>query len=157
MRFHDAIVGLLLLIGAAALMLYARTIPAMAGQQYGPSVFPFLVGAGLGLTSLALLVRGIAAGRTQPLVTIEAGLTSRRGVTAVVVVITGIIFYLLAADWLGFLLVAPLVLLALFRSQGIGWMTAVIVAVVGSLAIHFAFYQLLRVPLPWGLLTPIAW
>jgi putative tricarboxylic transport membrane protein len=25
------------------------------------------------------------------------------------------------------------------------------------LVIHLAFYKLLRVPLPWGLLTPIAW
>jgi putative tricarboxylic transport membrane protein len=23
--------------------------------------------------------------------------------------------------------------------------------------VHFAFYKLLRVPLPWGFLTPIAW
>jgi putative tricarboxylic transport membrane protein len=23
--------------------------------------------------------------------------------------------------------------------------------------VHFAFYKLLRVPLPWGILTPIAW
>jgi putative tricarboxylic transport membrane protein len=23
--------------------------------------------------------------------------------------------------------------------------------------VHFAFYKLLRVPLPWGILTPMAW
>jgi putative tricarboxylic transport membrane protein len=26
-----------------------------------------------------------------------------------------------------------------------------------TLAIHFCFYRLLRVPLPWGWLQPIAW
>ena len=34
---------------------------------------------------------------------------------------------------------------------------ALVVAVVATLVIHFAFYKLLRVPLPWGLLTPWAW
>jgi putative tricarboxylic transport membrane protein len=28
---------------------------------------------------------------------------------------------------------------------------------VATLVIHFAFYKLLRVPLPWGMLTPYAW
>jgi putative tricarboxylic transport membrane protein len=29
--------------------------------------------------------------------------------------------------------------------------------VIAALVIHFMFYKLLRVPLPWGLLTPYAW
>ncbi len=157
MRFHDALIGLLLLIGAVALVLYSRTIPEMTGQQYGPGVFPLLVGVALGLTALVLMVRALAAGRGQPLVEVEEGLVSRRGATTVAVVIGGIAFYLLAADWLGFLVVAPLVLLALFRTQRVGWVMGVTVAVGTSLVMHFAFYQLLRVPLPWGLLTPIAW
>ena len=31
------------------------------------------------------------------------------------------------------------------------------IAVVATLVVHFAFYQLLRVPLPWGLLQGVAW
>jgi putative tricarboxylic transport membrane protein len=34
--------------------------------------------------------------------------------------------------------------------------TSAIVAVLASLAIWYAFYKLLRVPLPWGVLTPFA-
>jgi putative tricarboxylic transport membrane protein len=30
-------------------------------------------------------------------------------------------------------------------------------AVVVTLIIHYAFYKLLRVPLPWGLLQGVAW
>jgi putative tricarboxylic transport membrane protein len=156
-RFHDAIVGLLLLVGAAALLLYARTIPAMPGQDYGPGVFPFLVGAGLGVTALILTLRALAAGRSQRLVEVEPGLLTGRGTAAVATVVVGVIFYLLVADWLGFLITAPLVLLALFRTQRVGWALSIAVAVGASLLIHFAFYDLLRVPLPWGLLTPIAW
>ena len=31
------------------------------------------------------------------------------------------------------------------------------VALVSTLVIHTLFYKGLRVPLPWGVLTPIAW
>ncbi len=34
--------------------------------------------------------------------------------------------------------------------------TAVVVAVVATLVIWYAFYKLLRVPLPWGVLTEVA-
>jgi len=36
------------------------------------------------------------------------------------------------------------------------WMTAVVTALVTSLVIWYVFYKLLRVPLPWGVLTPWA-
>lgn len=157
MRFHDGIVGLVLLIGALALVAYARSLPAMPGQDFGPGFFPTIVGAGLGLTSLVLIVRGMAAGRGSGLVEFDAGLRDQRGLAGVAAVLGGILFYLLAADELGFLVVAPLTLLALFRSQGVRWFTAVAVAVVASVLVHFAFYKLLRVPLPWGILTPVSW
>ena len=31
------------------------------------------------------------------------------------------------------------------------------IAIVATLLIHSAFYKLLSVPLPWGLLQPFAW
>jgi putative tricarboxylic transport membrane protein len=34
---------------------------------------------------------------------------------------------------------------------------SIVIAVIAALVIHFVFYKLLRVPLPWGLLTPFAW
>jgi putative tricarboxylic transport membrane protein len=34
---------------------------------------------------------------------------------------------------------------------------AITVAIVATLLVHFAFYKLLRVPLPWGVLTGVAW
>lgn len=158
MRFHDALTGAVLLAVAIALLVYSLTLPAMPGQQFGPGAFPLLVAVGLGICSVLLIVRTLAAGnRGQPLVAIEEGLRSSRGLAAVATVIAGTLFYLLAADDLGFLIVAPLVLLALFRSQRIGWAAGIAIAIVASVAIHFAFYKMLRVPLPWGLLTPIAW
>jgi putative tricarboxylic transport membrane protein len=58
---------------------------------------------------------------------------------------------------LGFLPTASLLLLALFTVLKVSLGRALFFAVVASLLVHFAFYKLLRVPLPWGLLTPWAW
>jgi len=67
------------------------------------------------------------------------------------------VFYIEAANWLGFLPTAVVILLALFLVLRVPPRRAVLIAVVATLVIHFAFYKLLRVPLPWGLLTPFAW
>ncbi|MBC8120090.1 MAG: tripartite tricarboxylate transporter TctB family protein, partial [Burkholderiaceae bacterium] len=34
---------------------------------------------------------------------------------------------------------------------------SIVIAVIATFVIHFAFYKLLRVPLPWGVLTNYAW
>ena len=62
--------------------------------------------------------------------------------------------YILAADTLGFLIVAPLMLLAVFKALRVGWLPALAWAVGGSLMVHLMFYKLLRVPLPWGVFRP---
>ena len=38
------------------------------------------------------------------------------------------------------------------RILGASWRTTILVAVVATVLIHLAFYKLLRVPLPWGVL-----
>ena len=39
----------------------------------------------------------------------------------------------------------------------LAWMLILPVAIVTTLVIHAGFYKLLKVPLPWGVLQPIAW
>ena len=48
------------------------------------------------------------------------------------------------------------VLLALFAVLRVAPGRAVLVAAIATLLIHFAFYKLLRVPLPWGVLERFA-
>ena len=38
------------------------------------------------------------------------------------------------------------------RLRGASWRVTIPVAIVATLVIHFSFYKLLRVPLPWGVL-----
>jgi putative tricarboxylic transport membrane protein len=39
----------------------------------------------------------------------------------------------------------------------VGWARAIGWSLVASLAVHLAFYKLLKVPLPWGLLSGWVW
>jgi putative tricarboxylic transport membrane protein len=46
---------------------------------------------------------------------------------------------------------------ALFVAFGVRRIWIAPVALVATIVIHFGFYTLLRVPLPWGVLEAIAW
>jgi putative tricarboxylic transport membrane protein len=67
------------------------------------------------------------------------------------------LLYLLAVDRLGFVLTGFVYLGATMIALGVRPSRALPLAVGLTLAIHFCFYKLLRVPLPWGVLTGVAW
>ena len=46
MRVNDAVIGGVLVLFALAMIWYTRTFPAMPGQDYGPALFPVLIGIG---------------------------------------------------------------------------------------------------------------
>ncbi len=71
-----------------------------------------------------------------------------------VVIVGAMLAYIFLAERIGFLLIAPLCLLATFLALRVRLRLAVIWAIGGTLLVHLAFYKLLRVPLPWGPLTP---
>jgi len=54
-------------------------------------------------------------------------------------------------------LTAVLILTALFQVLQVPLARSILIAVLAALVIHFAFYKLMRVPLPWGVLLPYAW
>ncbi len=70
--------------------------------------------------------------------------------------IAAIVFYIAAADRLGFLVTGALILFALFLLFGVRPTMAAVVAIAATLAIWYAFYKLLRVPLTWGVLAKYA-
>ena len=71
-------------------------------------------------------------------------------------IVVGVAAYILFANAVGFLLLAPVLLFVWFRTLGVRTPLAVVVAIVATLLIWYAFYKLLRVPLPWGVLTRFA-
>ena len=151
MRLVDRRVGAALALLAAAVLWSARVFPDVPGQKLGAAFLPMLVGAGLGLCGLALVLRSYRGSYADAAPDEGAG-AERYG--AAFAVIGAIIAYLLLADRLGFLLVAPLVLVALFVALRVKLTHALLWAAVGTVVVHLAFYKLLRVPLPWGVLRP---
>ena len=70
----------------------------------------------------------------------------------VVAVIAGLVFYVLAADTLGFHLTGIVLLALWMRILGASWrMRCRRGGGRARSSIHLAFYKVLRMPLPWGL------
>ena len=114
-----------------------------------------MIAVGLTICGLLLVVRGVRA--KLPLFELSDWMRSPATATNILAVCAVLVFYIVAADPLGFLPTAALCLLALFLKLKVRVLPAIVVAVVATLVIHFLFYKLLRVPLPWGALERFAW
>lgn len=123
------------------------TSPAFAQvsrSPLGPMVFPGLV-AGLGLAVLVFLLwRGQL--RLDPGTT---PLTPRQMVRLAWAP-AGVVFFVLAADYVGFILAAGIMLLALLWALRVRPLTAAILTVVLVPSVYHVFAVNLGVPLPWG-------
>lgn len=157
MRLNDAVFGLLLLILGAAVLFIVQDYPTIPGQDVGPALFPGMIATGLCIGGLILLVRGWAARAAVPWLVWDDWVGSPRHRLALAVLIGSVVFYITVSQWLGFLISAVLILTVLFRVLQLSLARSVLIAVIATMVIHFAFYKLLRVPLPWGVLTPWAW
>ena len=157
MKLNDAGFGLLLLL-LGGLVLYAiQGFPRIPGQQVGPALFPGLIASGLCIAGVILLLRGWRVRATVPWLRLDDWVRSPRHLLGFVVMLGSVIGYMLFAERLGFLLTASLLLTAMFCVLRVPLGKSVLIAVIATLLIHFAFYKLLRVPLPWGLLVNYAW
>ena len=71
--------------------------------------------------------------------------------------IGAVLFYILFSERLGYFITAPIALYASLLATGVRCAIAVPVAAIVPLIIHYIFYTVLKVPLPWGLLVDYAW
>jgi len=161
MKLNDAVWGTLFLLLSVAILVHVQSFPAMPGQRVGPALFPGVIAAGLAVCALLLIARGIAARATEgeraSWLTADAWLRSRRHVLAFAVVIGMNVFYILVVDRLGFIPTGIIYLAVLMAVFGVRLANGLVIAVVVTLVIHYAFYKLLKVPLPWGVLVKWAW
>jgi putative tricarboxylic transport membrane protein len=157
-RLNDAVIGVALILFALAMIAYTRTFPAMPGQDYGPALFPTLIGIGFIITGVVLTVSGLHQRRRQAFVGGGAWLRSGPQVANFLAVIGGLLIYILVSDWLGFILTSLLLMfgwLVLFR--GGKPISSLVIALAVTLVVDYAFSQLLLVPLPLGLLQPLVY
>ncbi len=153
MKIHDALIGAALALFGGIVLWHVQGFPPIPGQKYGAALFPRLVAAGFVLCGLLLVVRGARSG--TPWLRLGAWTTRPRAVAAFVSVLVGLGLYLVLADPLGFHLTGFLLTLGWTLVFGARPAVAVPVAIAAPLIIHFAFYKLLRIPLPWGVLERV--
>ena len=165
MKFNDALWGALFIIFSIVVLVHIQPFPKIPGQNVGPAVFPGLISAGIGICGLILVVRGLRARRSTVATDHAHGawmwmppwLKSGRHLTAFLVLVAINVFYVLAVGTLGFIPTGFLYLLAFMWVLRVRWVVAAPVSLLMTFLIHYAFYKLLRVPLPWGLLTNYTW
>jgi putative tricarboxylic transport membrane protein len=126
----------------------------MPGQRFGPAWFPGSIAAGLGICGFLLFISGVR--QHAPWLAMPDWVHRRRPLLGVGSVIAGLVFYILAADTLGFYITGVVLLTFWMRILGASWRMSAIAAVVATVAIHLSFYKLLRIPLPWGLFEQYA-
>ncbi|MDQ2964110.1 MAG: tripartite tricarboxylate transporter TctB family protein [Pseudomonadota bacterium] len=161
MKINDAVWGALLLLLAAAILVHVQRFATIPGQQYGPALFPGVIAVGLAICAVLLVLKGFAA-RTHGherarWIEFDSWTRSRRHVLAFSLTIGVNVFYILLVDRLGFIVTGVIYLAALFAVFGVRPRWIIPLAIVLTLAIHTAFYKLLHVPLPWGLLQGFIW
>jgi putative tricarboxylic transport membrane protein len=161
MKINDAVWGALLLLLSVAILIHIQSFPNIPGQKIGPSLFPGFIAVGLATCALALIATGLAArrgdGKQAPWIGGEPWMRSPRHIVALALVIGVNVFYILLVDVLGFIPAGVIYLAALFAAFGVRTRWILPLALIITLVIHYSFYKLLRVPLPWGLLERFAW
>jgi len=154
-KVNDAVVGTFLIALALAILVHIQPYPLIPGQKYGAALFPGVIAVGFLITGVMLVARGVRQG--LPLITLGAWLRSPTLAANFLAICAVLVFYIVAADALGFVLTGTACLVALFLKFGVKPVRATVIAVVATLVIHTLFYKLLRVPLPWGVLERFAW
>lgn len=153
MRLNDALLGALLLGFAAWVWWLTGFFPAFPGQDYGPNLFPRILAAGIAGCGALLVLRGLRAGGRA--VTLEGWVREPARLLSFLFVPAAVVFYLLLSDRLGFIPTAFVILLALFLWFRARPVVALPVAAGVTLAVHWFFAGLMRVPLPRGVLDAV--
>ena len=156
MKINDAIFGAVFVLLGLVVIVHVRSFPMIPGQQVGPALFPGLIAAGFVGCGFMLIVSGIRKRATEPWYETAEWMRSGRHFVAFFAIVGGVAAYVWLANAIGFLIVAPILLWIWFVTLRVRPWPAMVVAVIATLAIWYAFYKLLRVPLPWGVLTGFA-
>lgn len=157
MKLNDGLVGALLLLLAFGVLRGSRGFAAVPGQNVGPAVFPTLLALLLASCAVLLMVRAARASDTRPWVIMGDWVRSARHRNAFIVSVGSMAFYVALSPTLGFIICGTTILLAMFSVLEVPRWRALFLAIVVTLAIHTLFYKGLHVPLPWGVLAPVAW
>lgn len=157
MKINDTISGAALAALGMAILIRVQSFPPMPGQKVGPAMFPGLIAAGLLICAAFIIRRGFATLKTDGWVEWPTWFSRGRIALGFALIPVVLVIYAAVSETVGFLPTAVAFLLSLFLAFGVKPWLGAVVAIGGSLAIHYVFYKILKVPLPWGILKSLAW
>jgi len=155
-RVNEAVIGALLLALAAAVFSITASFPRIPGQPFGPDLFPRVIAGGLAVAGVLLALRGLLSRPRLPFATPAPWARSPRAAGAVLLTVAAMVFYILAADTLGFVIAAFVLLLALMLYLRVRPLTALLASAATTLVVEYTFGGMMRIPLPRGLLVVLA-
>lgn len=157
MKISDRLTGCFLLLFATAILFEASSFPVIPGQSIGSGLLPKIVAFGLILCAGILIFSDLAKAPRAKLVEAGDWISDPVRLLRIAIAVIGPALFIPFLDVIGFPALAISVLLAFLLSLRVNIVTAVLVSVVASLAIHTLFSKVFLVPLPWGILQSIAW
>lgn len=154
---RDFYAGLGFIIAGIVTIITAQQFPTLPSLQYGPSLFPSLIGGGfciggavLAFNALWHRKKAIAQGIQD---TPETAKPEGEKINlALILPPLSIVFYILASGYIGALLSMIIIMLVLMLVRKTSPYIAVATSIVVSGIIYFIFSRYLLIPLPPGVL-----
>jgi putative tricarboxylic transport membrane protein len=148
MKVSDLTLGLLVLLGAVAVLLSSLEFSPIPGQAYGADTMPKAIGLVGLVLALTLVARALRAGERVPSLTRADWARSPRSLAVLALTLALIVAYIVFSDAVGFIPIATAILVVLMLALGVRPLTAILVAIAAAFLIQAAFGRLLLVPLP---------
>ncbi|MGE6604890.1 tripartite tricarboxylate transporter TctB family protein [Halomonas sp. NPDC076908] len=154
---RDVYAGLGFIIAGVVTIITAQQFPTLPSLQYGPSLFPSLIGGGFCIGGAVLAFsalwqrKKVFAHEVQG--TPETAKPEGEKLNlALILPPLAIVFYIFASDYIGALLSMIIIMLVLMLVRKTKPYIAVITSIVVSGIIYFIFSRYLLIPLPQGIL-----
>lgn len=148
---RDRRLGAAAMLAGVAVIAGTRGLASVAHSPVGPDLVPLLIGLGMVATGATVATRSRLVGVSPDPVSPRVG-----NAPAIALSLSGALAWALLLEPLGFLVVTPPLLLALLWTATGRLAPAVGLALGVTVLAHGLVAGLLGMPLPWGLLAPVA-
>ena len=146
MKRSDAILGGIAVLLAVAVFLDTLTFPEMRDGSPGPALFPRIISVLLALVGCIIIYQSTRPHEKRSLS------YERSAMLKACMILVGIAAYVALVDRLGFMITGTLLMLGTMLMLNVRVRTAVPTAVGITVVTFYVFQQVLRVPLPPGIL-----
>lgn len=154
---RDFFAGIGFVIAGIVTIITAQQFPTLPSLQYGPSLFPSLIGGGFCLGGAVLALNALWHRRKAVAQEVQdnsvlADSSPEKKSWAMLLPPIAIVFYILASDYLGAMLTIMVIMFSLMLLRKTSPYIALATSLAVSSAIYFIFSHYLLIPLPQGVL-----